>query len=62
MKTAAIVGGVLGGVFVGALIVGLFMRRPRALQRLGAGAKGAAGAIARGFREGYHGTEGGSAS
>lgn len=54
MKTATIVGGVLGGVLVGALLVELVFR-PGLFAKLGRGAKGAARAVARGFREGYRG-------
>ena len=55
MKTVAVIGGVVGGLFVGALVVELLARRrsTSALTGVRKRATSAIGAISTGFREGY---------
>lgn len=58
MKTAAVIGGVVGGVFVGALVVELLARRrsKSVLGGLQRGARRTLEAISTGFKEGYTAT------
>ena len=60
MKTAALIGSVVAGVFVGALLIRLV--RPSLLRRLGDGAIDTMEGLARGFREEYRRPRGGTSA